>query len=84
MAHYEYFPPELLNLQDEVLKHPPLVMLFSNLDPQDIGEALAHVAHYLGIPVDATMSIRECLDFADLLTRKLYESRTGLVITTLH
>lgn len=84
MADYVYFHQELLQLQEEVTKHPPLIIALGSLQNPDIGESLATVAHYLGIPVDETMSQSEVLAFADMLTRKLYEERTGLVITTLH
>lgn len=84
MAHYEYFPEELTTLQDEILKHPQLVLALGTLQNPDVGESLAMVAYYLGIPVDTTLTGTEVLAFADLLTRKLYEERTGLVITTLH
>ena len=84
MADYVYFHQELLQLQEEVAKHPELMLGLSTLHNPDIGESLATVTHYLGIPVDETMSQAEVLAFADMLTRKLYEERTGLVITTLH
>lgn len=82
MADYVYFPEELINLQTEVIQHPALVVAFSFLNNPDIGESLATVAHYLGIPVDEVMDQRQVLAFADYLTRKLYEERTGIVITT--
>ena len=84
MADYVYFHQELLQLQEEVAKHPELMLGLSTLHNPDIGESLATVAHYLGIPVDETMNQAQLLAFADTLTRKLYEERTGLVITTLH
>ena len=84
MADYVYFHQELLQLQEEVAKHPELMLGLSTLNNPDIGESLATVAHYLGIPVDETMNQAQLLAFADMLTRKLYEERTGLVITTLH
>lgn len=84
MADYVYFHQELLQLQEEISKHHELMLGLSTLHNPDIGESLATVAHYLGIPVDETMNQSQLLAFADMLTRKLYEERTGLVITTLH
>ena len=81
MADYVYFHEELLQLQEEAAKHPPLVIALGNLHNPDVGEALATVAHYLGIPIDQTFNHSELLAFADMLTRKLYEERTGLVLT---
>lgn len=85
MADYVYFEQALLDLQEEAFKHPPLILLFSNMPtPPDVGESLAHIAHYVGIPVDEVMDKKQIIEFADLLTRKLYEMRTGLLVTTLH
>ncbi len=81
MADYVYFPEELITLQQEALQHPPLVLLFQSIGPCDLGESLAHIAHYLGIPVDDVMDEADVKRFADYLTRKLYEERTSIVLT---
>lgn len=78
---HEYFPAEILALQEEAAKHPSLVIVF-NANPQsDLGERLAQICHYVGWPIDTILDESAVLSLADKLTAKLFEMRTSIILT---
>lgn len=82
MAHYEYFSPALILLQDELCNHPPAMsFIAANATGNTPEEKLAALCTYCDILVDDTFNPKELDSLYDLVTRKLYEMRTGLIIT---
>ena len=77
---HEYFPPEVIFLQDELLHHLPLMEILSKLKTDDIGERLAAICTYCGIVVDDTFSSRELIDLCTQMTKNLYSLRTSIVL----
>lgn len=78
---HEYFPEELLLLQEEVAKHPSLLMLFQAQPDADLGERIAHVCHYVGWPIDSVLDEYAVRSLATQLTDKLFEMRTSIILT---
>lgn len=78
---HEYFPAEILALQEEAAKHPSLALVF-NANPQsDLGERLAQICHYVGWPIDTVLGEAEVRSLAAKLTDKLFEMRTSIILT---
>lgn len=78
---HEYFPAEILALQEEAAKHPSLLIVFNASPQADLGERLSQVCHYVGWPIDTILDEGAVLNLADKLTAKLYEMRTSIVLT---
>lgn len=77
-----YFEPELLALQEEIINpaHTPLQLLLNKQAGQDLYVILAEVATYCGIILDGMYTNADMLKLCDVLTRKLYEKRTSIVL----
>jgi len=78
---HEYFPAEILALQEEAAKHPSLMLVFQAHPAADLGERLAQCCHYVGWPIDTILDEGAVLSLADKLTVKLYEMRTSIILT---
>lgn len=78
MAHIEMFPPQLRELQIEIRQHPELVEDLKQIN--DLGEWMARVATSAGVVVDGLYAIRDLPGLCETLTRRLYESRTTLIV----
>lgn len=81
MAHLHYFPTELIDLQEELSKHPPAMEHMAKCDSKYMEDRLAHLCTYCGIVVDDQFDVDEICDLAKMITNKLYQMRTGLCIT---
>jgi hypothetical protein len=81
MAYHQYFPVEFLQLQEELAKHPDAVAYMNTCESMYLEDRLAHLCTYLDIAVDDQFDIDELSELAGMITRKLYEKRTGLVVT---
>ena len=81
MTYYEYFPQELIDLQQELAQHPDAVAHMLLCDSKYMEDRLAHLCTFLDILVDDEFDIDELCDLATMVTRALYKRRTGLVIT---
>ena len=84
MAYLDYFPQERIALQEELAHpaHQELWPLVAKHPPQEFELRLAEIAAYLGIVLDGYYSQEELNKLCDILTRKLYEKRTQIVIPT--
>lgn len=78
MAYHHMNPPQMLDLQAEIRHHPDLVEDLKHID--DLGQWFARVATSAGVVVDGLYHIRDLPGLSEMLTRRLYESRTSLVI----
>lgn len=84
MAYLEMFSPERLALQEELAHpaHQELWPLIAKHPPQEFELRIAEISAYLEVALDGYYTQAELNKLCDILTRKLYERRTGLVITT--
>jgi hypothetical protein len=78
---FNYFPQEMIDLQVELAKHPPAMEHMASCTSQYLEDRLAHLCTYCDIVVDDSFDIDELCELASLITKKLYEKRTGLCIT---
>lgn len=84
MVHIVMFPPEILNLQIETAKHPPLVEQLREDASEDFGTKLGTIAAYVGVVLDGDYTGLDILAICVKLTDKLYDKRSGNVIVKLH
>lgn len=80
MAHLEYFSSEKLGLQEEVSKHPELMRLLANHPAAEFETKLAEIAAYCEVVLDGVYSPEAIDKLCDILTRKLYEKRTLIIL----
>lgn len=78
------FPEEILNLQLEIVKHPPLVEQLRQDPNEDFGTKLGTIAAYVDVALDGDYTGMDILRIAKILTDKLYDKRSGNVIIKLH
>jgi hypothetical protein len=77
---YEMFPPELVELNIEVSHHPDLGKILRAQTDRDVYILLAEVAAFCGIALEGDYSLDDILKLCTLLTKKLYERRTGITL----
>jgi hypothetical protein len=77
----QYFPQELLDMQEELAKHPPLMEKMKECQSAYLEDRMAHLCLHLGILVDDDFDIDELCELAEMCTKKMYEMRTGLVLS---
>lgn len=76
-----YFPPEVIELQKEILEHPPLMAeLEKAVKDTDFVDRVAFIAAYLDIPVNEVMNEEAFCGFCDMLTMALRIKRGGVVV----
>lgn len=81
MADYHYFPQELLDLQEELGKHPDAVLHMDKCPSPYLEDRLAHLCTYLDILVDDEFDVDELCALAEMITKKLFARRTGIITT---
>jgi len=81
MADYHYFPQEFIDMQIELAQHPDLMQTMAACPSAYMEDRMAHLCTALGIVVDDTFDCDELAELATLMTKKMYEKRTGLCIT---
>ena len=81
MAYHQYFPIEFIQLQEELSKHEDVMAALSVVEDKSVGGILAALCTIFGIVIDGTFNELELRGIADMLTRELYNKRTGIVIT---
>lgn len=79
MTYHQYFPPEILLLQEEITKHPDVQEALAKTESMYFEDRLAAICTHLGILVDGDFDVDEICALAEMITRKLYEKRTGIV-----
>ena len=76
----ELFPQEILDLHQEVRKHPDLLQKLHDQDNKDVYIQLLEIATHLNIYVEGTFTRDDILALCTMLTKKLYERRSILVL----
>lgn len=76
---FEFFDDRLIALNEEVAKHPDLGNILGNQPNRDIYILLAEISSFCGIVLDGDYTKQDILDLAEILTKKLYERRTGII-----
>lgn len=77
---YELFEPELQALNQEVSYHPDLMEILAGQAEKDVYVQLAEVASFCKVVLDGEYSKDDILKLCTLLTEKLYQRRTGIMI----
>lgn len=76
----ELFPQEILDLHTEVRKHPDLLQKLYDQDNKDVYIQLLEIATHLNIYVEGTFTREDILALCKMLTAKLYERRSIIVM----
>jgi hypothetical protein len=78
MAYFEYFDQRAQDLNAEITNHP---LLMGQLERhEDPTVKLAHVAAYCQVALDGAYTEEECNVLCDILTKKLIQKRTQLIL----
>ena len=80
MAYLEYFPPHMIELQEEIFQHPELCRLLANHPPQEKELRLAEIATYCGVILHGIYLPDQIDDICELLLQKLREKRTIIIL----
>lgn len=80
MAYLEYFDHRKLELQRELEYHPDICTIISAVPASEFELRLAHIAAYCGVMLDDYYSEEEVCNLCEILTKKLYEKRTMIVL----
>lgn len=78
MAYIEMYPAQMRDLMAEIRNHPDLVEDLKQI--KDLGEWYSRVATAANVLVDGLYRIEDLPGLCNTLTRRLYESRTSLVV----
>ena len=77
---YELMEQELQELNQEVAFHPDLQELLAQQSVKDVYIQLAEIASFCGVVLDGEYTKQDILQLCTLLTKKLYERRTGIML----
>ncbi len=78
--YFDLTPQQLLDLNDEVQHHPDLQKLLVNHNSAELEIMIAEIAAFCGVVLDGYYTQEDIIRLAEILRKKLYERRTGLVI----
>jgi len=82
MVIQQFFPPELLELQAELVHHEDVMAALSVTEDKSLGGILASLCTIFDIVIDGTFDEKQIKELATILTKELYQRRT--LIVTLH
>lgn len=82
MATLVYFSEERIALQNEILKHPELIELLQKHPVGEFEIRLAEVASYCEVILDGNYTDTDIDRLCKILTWKLIEMRTNLVLVS--
>lgn len=77
---HQYFPQEFLDLQQELIHHPDLQEKLANHPSSELEMRLAEIASHCEILLDDTYNEEDLKRLCKILTKRLYESRTSLIL----
>jgi hypothetical protein len=77
---YELYEPELQALNAEVIHHPQLQDILSKQADKDFYIQLADISLYCGVVLDGDYTKDDILKLCTVLTKKLYEARTQIIL----
>lgn len=78
---YELFEQELIDLNQEVAFHPDLQEILRQQTEKDFYVQLADIAALCGVILEGDYTKGDVLRLCTILTKKLYERRTGIMIS---
>jgi hypothetical protein len=76
----QFFPEEFLALQQEIIHHPDLQNKLANHPSTELEVRIAEVASHCNILLDDTYDENDLKRLAKILTKRLFESRTKLIL----
>jgi 1-aminocyclopropane-1-carboxylate deaminase/D-cysteine desulfhydrase-like pyridoxal-dependent ACC family enzyme len=76
---FQYFEPELVELNEETAKHPDLMRRLAAQSDKDIYVMISEVAAHCGILLNDTYTHENILALCKRLKEELYKKRTGFV-----
>lgn len=82
--NFEIFPQEVLDLHTEVRKHPDLMQKLHDQENKDVYIQILEIATHCGILVAGTYTREDMLSLCEMLTKKLYSSRSIIVLPMTH
>jgi hypothetical protein len=82
--HFELFPQEVIDLHTEVRKHPDLMVKLAAQEDKDVYIQILEIATHCGILVAGTYTREDMLSLCEMLTKKLYSSRSIIVLPMTH
>ena len=82
--NFELFPQEVLDLHTEVRKHPDLMQKLHDQENKDVYIQILEIATHCGILVAGTYTREDILSLCEMLTKKLYSSRSIIVLPISH
>lgn len=74
------FPDEYIELQREIPKHPVLVEFLQDHPVNEFEIRLSQIAAYCEVALDDTYSQDDLKNLAKILTKRLIEKRSGLIL----
>ena len=80
MVQLVYFPEAFLELQMEISWHPELQTQLTTHSAANFEARLAEICTYCGVIVDGLYGEEELTKLATILTDKLREKRTGILL----
>ena len=82
MAQYtlDLYPQSLIDLNKELAHHPEVWPLMEEHPVADWPQRFGAVAAYCGIGMDEMYHPKDLENLAELLTKKLFEKRTSIIL----
>jgi hypothetical protein len=80
----QMFPEHWIQLNREVRHHPDLGQILAVQEDRDPYVMLAEISAFIGVVLDDTYSKQDIKKLCELLTDKLRERRTGIIMPPLH
>lgn len=78
--YHEYFPESIIQLQQEIRNHPPLLKQMSELpDDADLSDKVGLIAAYCGIVLDGYYDQDNIEELAEKMVFELRRARRELV-----
>ena len=78
--YYEFFPEEVMQLQEEIQRHQALLIQLCQLPANsDFTDKLGTVAAFCGVLLDGMYDNDSLLKLCDILRKKLVEARVELI-----
>ena len=79
MVIQQFFPPELLELQAELVHHEDVMVVLSVTEDKSLGGILASLCTIFDIVIDGVFNEKEICGIAAQLTKELRQRRTLIV-----
>jgi hypothetical protein len=77
---FELMEPQLIALNAEVPQHPDLMERLAQQKDKDLYIQINEIAAFLGILLDGQYTYQDILNLCELMTKKLYERRTQIIL----